>query len=107
MYASCAVPQQLGCCLELLDGMMSPCSVAAARYICGAADKTDADIIDLFSEDKDGARDKLARILSADCFRSCYYCAAGLSDNVPRYRPAEQASIDEIKQFRSNHLMRL
>lgn len=105
IFSKCAIPQKLGCCLELLDGMMSPCSVAASRYLCGQAEKTDEDIIDLQGDPLE-MRKKLLRILSAPYFPSCLYCAGGMSEESERCIPAEQATPFEIKMWRQKHAMR-
>lgn len=106
LYEQCAIPQKLGCCLEMLDGILSPCSVAASRYICGKAEKQDPDIVDLFM-DTELAKEKLKTILQSECFTSCHFCNGGMADDSPRYLPAEQASEEEIIEFKKNHKMRL
>lgn len=105
MYLNCAIPHKLGCCLELLDGIISPCSVAASRYICGEADKNDQDIVDLFA-DKETSIDKLYSILNSDCFISCFSCDGGMSEDSQRFIPAEQATIKDIKEFKNKYKMR-
>lgn len=106
LFVNCAIPQKLGCCLEILDGIISPCSVAAARYICGKAGKDDNDIVDLF-EDPAKAKEKLNTILTAECFTSCFSCNGGMSDDSQRFIPAEQATSTEIDELRSKYCMRL
>lgn len=106
LFSKCAIPQKLGCCLELMDGILSPCSVAASRYLCGEADKTDADILDLFS-DSTQMRKKLHQILTAEYFPSCHYCVGGLSDDSQRVIPAEQATNEEIAAWKHAYNMRL
>ena len=106
LFSKCAIPQKLGCCLELMDGILSPCSVAASRYLCGEANTTDADILDLFA-DSTQMREKLYRILTAEYFPSCHYCVGGLSDDSQRVIPAEQATDEEILAWRQAYKMRL
>ena len=104
LFGKCAIPQKLGCCLELLNGIISPCSVAAARYICGDTDKTGDDIIDL-NDDKIKMRKKLHGLLTAKMFESCRYCDGGLSDDARRFVPAEQATMEDIVSFKKRHKM--
>lgn len=106
LFSKCAIPQKLGCCLELMDGVLSPCSVAAARYLCGESDKNSADILDLFA-DPEQMRKKLQQILTADYFPSCHYCIGGLSDESKRVIPAEQATDKEITAWKQTYNMRL
>lgn len=106
LYEKCAIPQKLGCCLELMDGIMSPCSVAAARYLCGESEKDEADIIDLFDDERK-MQEKLRMLLSADCFPSCHYCVGGLSDDSIRVTPAEQATAGDIQAWKEQYNMRV
>lgn len=106
LFSKCAIPQKLGCCLELMDGILSPFSVAASRYLCGEANATDADILDLFA-DPAQMRKKLYRILTAEYFPSCHYCVGGLSDDSQRVIPAEQATNEEIAAWKQAYKMRL
>jgi hypothetical protein len=105
LYQKCAIPQKLGCCLELMDGILSPCSVAASRYLCGEIGKDSNDIIDLFA-DLTETRNKLVEILNAEQFDSCQYCNGGMADDSPRYIPAEQATTDEIDVWKAQYKMR-
>lgn len=106
LFAKCAIPQKLGCCFELMDGIISPCSVAAGRYLCGEAGKEDAEIIDLFAKHTEMKR-KLLEIFEADYFPSCHYCVGGLSDDSERVVPAEQATDEEIREWREKYTMRV
>lgn len=105
MFNNCAIPQKLGCCLELLDGIMSPCSVAATRYLCGDAQKSDAEIIDLFADPVE-MQIKLKKILSAEYFPSCLCCSGGMTDDSERFIPAEQATKADIENWKKEHRMR-
>lgn len=107
LFSKCAIPQKLGCCLEVLDGIISPCSVAAARYICGKAEKDDNDIIDLFEEDPVKAQKKLIKVMTSECFASCFSCNGGMSDDSQRFIPAEQATTEDVKELQSKYSMRL
>ncbi len=106
LYRKCAIPQKLGCCLELLDGIMTPCSVAAARYLCGEIDRDSDDVIDLFME-PEKARGKLGKILTAEQFDSCRHCNGGLAEDSRRFLPAEQATQSEISEWKSRYAMRI
>lgn len=104
LFSKCAIPQKLGCCLELMDGIISPCSVAASRYLCGLADKDSPDIVDLFAEPA-SMQDKLLRILNAPVFSSCTFCNGGMTDESPRFTPAEQVTTAEIEAWNQRYKM--
>lgn len=106
LFSKCAIPQKLGCCLELMDGIISPCSVAAARYLCGEAEKEDSDIVDMFAE-REEIYSKLNNILNAEYFSSCHYCVGGLADDSERVVPAEQATNEEIHEWKRKYNMRV
>lgn len=106
LFSKCAIPQKLGCCLELMDGIISPCSVAAARYLCGKAEKSDTDIVDLFA-DREEVYAKLKYLLNAEYFPSCHYCVGGLSDDSERVVPAEQATYEDILEWKQRYDMRM
>lgn len=105
LFLKCAIPQKLGCCLELLHGIMTPCSVVAARYLCGQIDAGSDDVVDLSMEPAK-AKEKLQNILSAEHFDSCRYCDGGMAADSRRFVPAEQAAREEIAQWRKTHPMR-
>lgn len=105
IFSKCAIPQKLGCCLELLDGILSPCSVAATRYLCGMAEKNDDDIIDLYADTAE-MQEKLNKILSSSCFVSCFYCDGGMSEDSKRCIPAEQADVSDIEKWHQQYSMR-
>jgi hypothetical protein len=109
LYKNCAIPQKCGCCLELFNGICTPCSVVAARYICGEIDAASEDIIDL-SADTDEMYTKLQNLISIDrqhAFESCRYCNGGMCDSSKRFKPAQQAAKSEIEQFISKYSMRM
>ena len=106
LFSKCAIPQKLGCCLELMDGIISPCSVAAGRYLCGKAEKEDKDIVDLFAG-REEVYKKLKDILCAEYFPSCHYCVGGLSDDSERVVPAEQATNEDILEWKQKYDMRM
>ena len=50
---------------------------------------------------------KLLEIFEADYFPSCHYCVGGLSDDSERVVPAEQATDEEIREWREKYTMRV
>lgn len=91
LFAKCAQPQKMGFCFLYVDGCLYPCSVVMRRAKMGQA-VAQSDYVDLndTSIPPEAQRQKIRDIYGAKCLESCEYCTYALSDDAPRFPPAEQ-----------------
>lgn len=107
LFEKCAVPHKLGYCIVARSGIMTFCSTTDVRFLCSQIDKSHEDIIDLHG-DREIMREKVKRILSmSEPLETCMWCKDGLSDETKRIIPAQQATLEEIKEFQNKYEMRL
>lgn len=101
LFAKCAQPQKMGFCFLFLDGCLYPCSVVMRRAKLGQA-VAQSDYVDLndTSISPEVQRQKIRDIYSAKCLESCEYCAYALSDDAPRFKPAEQFTARELQEIK-------
>lgn len=92
-------------CLGFIDGVLVACPATYVRYICGEIDRDHPEVIDLFG-DRQEMRKKWASLEETAVFESCLYCPDGICKDSKRYMPAEQATSDEIEEYRSTRQMR-
>jgi hypothetical protein len=104
VFNKCAVSKHLGAYNSIIDGMLAVCCpIPVNRYLHGEIEKDHVDVIDLHG-DKEKMRKKLASIIDAkQPFDSCSYCSGGYSKDSERFIPAQQATENEISEYREMH----
>lgn len=105
LFEKCAEPK-MGFCSIIADDIWYPCDQVFRRLDLGQ--KVDPnDYID-FTDDTltiEQQREKLRRIMfDGKCLESCKYCNGLCKDSV-RIKPAEQLTLEELKQIKARNII--
>ncbi|MBD5116145.1 MAG: radical SAM protein [Ruminococcaceae bacterium] len=101
LFQKCAIAQKIRFCFDIANGNLFPCGPLFNRLNLGLP-VDDGDYINLMDDTLsiEEQRSKIFNIYNAECLGICQYCK-GMCDDSPRYKPAEQLTVDEIKQIRN------
>lgn len=102
LYSKCTYPQKLKFALTIHDGVMYPCPPVRKCSEWGIVSDY-SEYIDLFDDTLtvEEQRRKIMAILNGKSLKACAYCN-GMSDESPRFMPAEQLSQEELQMIHRN-----
>lgn len=103
LFDKCSCGEVL--CLGFIDGVLVACPATYVRYMSGEIGIDHPEVIDLFG-DREEMRAKWFSLSNTPVFESCIYCPDGISKDSKRFIPAEQATEEEIEEYRSVRKMR-
>ncbi len=100
LFSKCAYPNVMKFCFSIRNGLMIPCPPINRRLMLNqTVDKND--YIDLTDNTLsiEQQQEKITYIYETNCLETCQFCN-GMCDDSPRFKPAEQFTLEEIRQIR-------
>lgn len=101
LYSKCAYPQKMNFCFTITNGKIFPCGTVNQRYQLNLQEAYN-EYIDLFDDNLtvEQQKQKILDIYNGNYLTACEYCN-GMCDDSPRFKPAEQLTVEEIKKIKN------